>query len=88
MNDNTNGIVEIDLPLDEVEQTLVSCPLLRGDLRPVKDCLSGCEHFATVKDKIPQDNKERHFQQRYVLGCRYPTARPLFRVRLKDDSTK
>ncbi len=84
---NDSHLIAMELPADEIDATEVVCPLVGNQVRPVRDCLSGCEHFGTVRDKIPDDRKGREFHERYIVGCRYPTARPLFkRYQSKDAS--
>jgi len=57
----------------------VDCPLIGHALRPVTDCFS-CPEFAGVADKMPEDKKGREFHQRYIVTCKFPRARPLFKV--------
>lgn len=75
----SNDATVMEFDRAEVDQTFVACPMIRGELRPVSACFT-CQHFATVRDKLPGDAKGREFHARYIVGCKYPTARPLFKV--------
>lgn len=70
----------------DVAGVLVACPIIKGDLRSVVECF-GCEHYANLHDRFPNDTK-LEFHKRYMVGCRYPRAQQLFKVRTRDASPK
>lgn len=78
---------EMSISDSDIEGVLVSCPLIGKDLRPVSDCFV-CPHYANLYDKVPDDQKGREFNRRYMVNCTHPTPLPLFLLRANHDGTK
>jgi len=74
---------EITLSPDQVAGIYVDgCPLIdAAALRPITECFQ-CEFFAGIADRMPNDEngKNRSFERRHIVTCKYPRARVLRKV--------
>jgi len=79
--ENKNGPRIVEVPAN----VYVQCPLIGRRLRQARQCL-GCEYYVTLHERI--DGEDIPFAQRMMIGCKFPTGRPLFEVEEPDGGPK